>query len=166
MPDDNATWAQFRGARKVTLQFRAPGAAVTQRHAAWLIPADHPGAHRLDQLHARGYLDGRQYANAAAVLALWCATGWAGVPVSDYQPRERSTGDGDAGQQTAQDKWLALLARYESAAKVDLEMALMLVRCEFIPSEDARYCLDRACRALDRLDWLAAEWDGEMLRHE
>jgi hypothetical protein len=158
--------ATTRGAAPINLRFRPDGAAVTQRHAAWRIPADHPGAHRLDQLHAGGHLDARLYANACAVLAIWCATGWAGVPVSDFQPRERATGDGDVDQQTAKDKWLALLARYTGAAKVDLEMALMVIRCEAIPSGDMVYTFGRACRALDRLDWLTAEWDGEMLRHE
>jgi hypothetical protein len=158
--------ATMRGAAPVNLRFRAPGASTTQRHAAHRIPADHPGAHRLDQLHAGGHLDGRLYANACAVLALWVASGWAGVPVSDYQPRERATGDGDIDQQTAKDRWLALLARHHGAAKVDFEHALQVIRCEVIPEKDTHYCFMRACRALARLDWLPAEWDGEQWRSE
>jgi len=94
MPDDHSQWAILRGARPVTLRFRPPGAATTQRHAAHRIPPDHPGAHRLDQLHAAGLLDARLYANACALLALWIESGLGASAVADYQPRERSTGGG------------------------------------------------------------------------
>lgn len=166
MPDDNVALAVLRGARPVNLRFRPQGAATMQRHAAYMLPSGHPGAHRLEQLHAGGYLDSRQYANACAVLALWVATGKSGVAVSDCEPRVRQTGAGDVDRETAYDQWLKLLAWHAGSAKVDFDHVLQVVRCEVIEPRDHRYVFDRAKRGLARLDWLAARWDGEVWRAE
>lgn len=158
MPDDMTAWAVFRGAKPVNLRFRPEGASTTQRHAAHRIPADHPGAHRLDQLHAGGYLDGRQYANACAVLALWVSSGLGASAVADYQPRTRATGAGDIDRETAEDELRALI----ESGGVDIQAVLMLIR----PDPMGAYMWTRALRGLARLDWLAARWDGEMWRDE
>ncbi len=159
MPDDMTAWAQFRGARPCTIRFRAPGTATTQRHAAYRLPADHPAAHRLDQLHAAGLLDARLYTNACALLALWLASGLGASAVADYMPRERSSGLGDVEQQTAEDEMRRLMA----SGDVDTQAALMLVRGDVFAGP---YMFGRACRALAKMDGLAARWDGEPWREE
>jgi hypothetical protein len=144
----------MRGAEPVTVRFRPPGAAMTQRHATWRIPADHPGAHRLEQLHVKAFLDSRLYANACALLALWIESGLGASAVADYQPRERSTGSGDAERETAEDEMRRLMA----IGCVDTHAAIMLVRGDVFGGD---YMFRRACRALARLDHLAARRDGE-----
>ena len=78
MPDDthdNGAWAQFRGARPVTIRARLGGDERMSRHAAYRLPLDHPETARLEQLYHAGHLDGRLYANACAVWQLWAASG-------------------------------------------------------------------------------------------
>jgi len=150
----------MRGAEPVTIRMRPPGAATSQRHAAHRIPADHPGAHRLDQLHSGRHfsdapnINARLYANACALLALWIDSGFGASAVADYQPRERSTGGGDPDEQTAKDEMHRL---WESGC-VDTHAAIMLVRGDLFEGD---YMFRRACRALARLDHLAARRDGE-----
>jgi hypothetical protein len=158
MPDDMSKWALFRGARPTTIRFRPDGAATTQRHATFRLPDDHPGAHRLEQLHAGGHLDGRLYANACAVLALWVASGLGASAVADYQPRVRQTGAGDVNRETAEDELRDLI----ESGGVDFQAVLMLIR----PDAMGPYMFGRALRGLSRLDWLAARWDGECWRDE
>ena len=157
MPDDIAQWAQFRGARPTTLRFRPDGAATTQRHAAWRIPADHPGAHRLDQLHAGGHLDGRLYANACAVLAIWIASGLGKSSGVGKYGRAR-TGR-QAGEERGPEDDLRDLIE---SGEVDFQAVLMLVRGDLI----GPYMFGRARRGLARLDYLTERWDGEMVRGE
>jgi hypothetical protein len=148
----------MRGAKAVNLRFRTEGATTMQRHAAFMLPPDHPGAHRLEQLHAGGHLDSRQYANACAVLALWIASGLGASAVANYEPREKATGMGDIEQQTAEDELRALIDK----GGVDVQAVLMLIR----PDAMGAYMWGRALRGLNGLDWLAARWDGEVWRAE
>lgn len=155
MPDDIAQWALLRGARPTTLRFRPEGAATTQRHAAWRIPADHPGAHRLDQLHAGGHLDARLYANACAVLAIWLASGLGrscGVARYGQTAKGRATGV----ERGPEDDLRDLI----ESGDVDFQAVLMLVRGDLI----GPYMFGRARRGLARLDYLTERWDGEMAR--
>jgi hypothetical protein len=163
MPDDMAQWAQARGAQPVTLRFRPEGASTTQRHATWRIPADDPRAHRLEQLHAGGHLDGRLYANACAVLALWIASGLGASAVADYQRREKATGAGDVDRETAEDVLRRLIEGGTGTEQVDFQGVIMLIRGDVF---HGGYMFTRAKRALRRLDWLAAKWDGECWRDE
>jgi hypothetical protein len=107
--------ATMRGAEPSTCVSPPMARATTQRHAAHRIPADHPGAHRLEQLHAGGISEspahnGRLYANACALLAMWIESGLGASAVADYQPRERPRA-GDIEQQTAEDEMRRLMAR-------------------------------------------------------
>jgi hypothetical protein len=157
MPDDHSQWAILRGARPVTLRFRPPGAATTLRHAAHRIPADHPGAHRLDQLHAAHLLDERLYANACAVLALWLASGLGkSSGVAKYGEARRGRQNGV--ERGPEDEIRDLI----ESGDVDFQAVLMLVR----PDLMGPYMFTRAKRGLARLDHLTARWDGEMLRSE
>jgi hypothetical protein len=144
----------MRGAEPATIRMRPPGAATSQRQATWRIPPDHPAAHRLEQLYAGGHLDSRLYANACALLSLWIDSGLGASAVADYQPRERSTGGGDIEQQTAEDE----MRRLMESGCVDTHGAIMLVRGDVFGGD---YMFHRACRALARLDHLAARRDGE-----
>ena len=157
MPDDHSAWAPLRGARPVTVRFRPPGAATTQRHAAWRIPDDHPGAHRLEQLHAAGLLDSRLYANACAVLALWLASGLGrSTGVARYGESRKGRQNGE--ERGPEDDIRDLI----ESGDVDFQAVLMLVR----PDLMGPYMFNRAKRGLARLDHLQARWDGEMVRAE
>jgi hypothetical protein len=157
MPDDNATWAQFRGARPTTIRFRPDGASTTQRHAAWRIPADHPGAHRLDQLHAGDHLDARLYANACAVLAIWLASGLGKSAGVGKYGRAR-TGRQNGVERGPEDDLRDLI----ESGDVDFQAVLMLVRGDLI----GPYMFGRAKRGLARLDHITARYDGQMWPEE
>jgi hypothetical protein len=149
--------ATMRGAEPTTLTFRAPGAAMAQRHAAWRIPADHPGAHRLDQLRAADLLDERHYANACAVLAIWIASGLGKSSGVGKYGRAR-TGRQGGEERGPEDDLRDLI----ESGEVDFQAVLMLVRGDLI----GPYMFNRAKRGLARLDHITAKWDGEMVRGE
>jgi hypothetical protein len=161
MPDDThdlAAAMRQRGAEPVTVRFRPPGASTTQRHAAYRLPPEHPEMHRLDQLHAGGHLDARLYANACAVWQLWQASGLGkSEGIATWLRTCRTTGDGRLDEPTAEDELRHLIRN-----GVDFEAVLMLVRGD----DMATYMFGRAKRGLDKLDMLAARWDGEMWRDE
>ena len=157
MPDEHSTWTKLRGAVPVVVRFRPEGAATTQRHAAYRIPADHPGAHRLDQLHEGGHLDERLYANACAVLALWLASGLGrSSGVAKYGAARRGRQNGV--ERGPEDDLRDLI----ESGDVDFQAVLMLVRGDLI----GPYMFGRARRGLSRLDHLTARWDGQMVRAE
>jgi hypothetical protein len=149
--------ATQRGAMPTTLTFRAPGASMSQRHAAWRIPAEHPGAHRLDQLRAADLLDERLYANACAVLAIWIASGLGKSSGVGKYGRAR-TGRQSGEERGPEDDLRDLI----ESGEVDFQAVLMLVRGDMI----GPYMFDRAKRGLGKLDHITARWDGEMVRGE
>lgn len=161
MPDDQhdiTAAMRQRGAVPVTIRFRPEGAATAQRHAAYRLPAEHPEMHRLDQLHAGGHLDARLYGNACAVWQLWQASGLGkSEGIATWLRTCRTSGDGDADRYTAEDELRHLIRN-----AVNFEAVLMLVRGDDI----GPYMFSRAKRGLDKLDALAARWDGEMWRDE
>lgn len=157
MSDDMSQWATDRGAKPVTIR-AALGTDRTTRHAAYRLPAEHPKAARLDQLHAGGHLDARLYANACAVWQLWRASGLGkSEGIATWLRTCRTTGDGRIDEPTAEDELRHLIRN-----GVDFEAVLMLVRGDPM----AAYMFSRALRGLDKLDALAARWDGEMWRDE
>jgi hypothetical protein len=167
MPDNNhdlAAAMRERGAEPVTLRFRPDGASTAQRHAAYRLPPDHPEMHRLDQLHAARHLDARLYTNACAVWHLWQASGLGkSEGIATWLRTCRTSGAGDADRTTAEDE-----LRYLIRNAVDFEAVLMLVRGDSMGNDDTSTALlfGRAKRGLDKLDALAARWDGEMWRDE
>lgn len=158
MPDDQPTAAhmQARGAVPVTIQARMTDDERLSNHATWRVPDDHPSADRLDQLHAAGFLDKRQHANACSARRMWAESGLGrSQGIAAYLRTCRTTGDGDDDQQTAEDD----LRRLERQGGVDFQAVIMLVR-----GDDVRtYMWGRALKGLERLDWLqgkypAARW--------
>jgi len=152
MPDDShdiAAHMRARGAEPVTI--RAPlNGERTARHAAYRLPPEH----RLDKLYAFGYLDARLYANACAVWRIWDAAGQGkSQGIATWLRTCRTTGEGRIDEPTAEDE-----LRYLIRNAVDFEAVLMLIRGD----DMAAYMFGRAKRGLDRLDALAARYDGEM----
>ena len=152
MPDDQAQWATFRGAKPVTIR-AALGAERTARHAAYRLPSEHPEMHRLDQLRAGDHITEREYQNACAAWHLWRASGLGkSEGIATWLRTCRTTGDGN-DEPTAEDELRHLIRN-----GVDFEAVLMLVRGDTM----GPYMFKRAKRGLSDLDSLAARWDGEM----
>ena len=150
MPLDDTRRAQ--AAQPATIQYRAPGSARLQSHAAWRIPSDDAEAPLIDRLHAAGMLDARQYANACAVARLYEAAGLGrSRGVASYIRRD--LGHSSDESHCPEDDLRSLIAN----GGVGVQAVLMLVRGEC----SGPYILSRAKRALDALDHVAAEWDGE-----
>ena len=156
MPDDQTAWVKARGAVPVTIRAPLDGARI-QRHAAHRLPAEHPEAHRLDQLHAGGHLDARLYANACAALRLWMDAGLGrSRGIADYVRTEIGAVAGEA--RGPEDDLRDLI----ESGGVEFQAVLMLVRGD----DMGTHMWGRAVKGLDRLDMLAARFDGEMWRSE
>lgn len=158
MPDDQAQWATFRGAKPVTIR-AALGAERTARHAAYRLPSEHPEMHRLDQLRAGDHITEREYQNACAVAELCRAAGmFRSQGVAEWMRMEMGRASGvDA---CPEDELRALIRE----GGVEFQAVLMLLD----PAEPAvlPYMWSRARRGLAKLDHIAARWDGRMWGEE
>lgn len=154
MPDDMKHLAEQRGAQAVTLRFRPHGANTTQRHAAWRVPLASEDQPRIDRLYAARELTDRQYQNACAVLALCRAAGmFRSQGVAEWMRLEMGRAGGtDAGPEDE-------LRHLIRTGGVEFQGVLMLLD----PAEPPvlPYMWSRALRGLNKLDALAARWDGE-----
>jgi hypothetical protein len=157
MPDDThdlAAAMRQRGAEPVTIRFRPPGANSTQRHAAYRQAPAHESAPRVDRLYAAREITEREYQNACAVMELCRAAGmFRSQGVAEWMRIQMGRSNGTDA--CPEDELRALIR----SGGVEFQAVLMLID----PTEPPvlPYMWSRARKGLDKLDALAARWDGQ-----
>jgi len=149
---DEAAPRVVREAVPVTITYRAPGSAAVQRHAAYKLPGERLPA--WDRLAASGRLHPQHAANLVALAHLWHLARQPDV-TADYGPTRGGLEVPD-DLPTALDHWRALLRTLPPRA---LPVLLALLVDDRVPDPTQLPCL---VMALDRLDHLTREWDGQM----
>jgi hypothetical protein len=113
-------------------------------------------SHLVDRLAARGQINDRQHANAAALLALWRAAGLEPRMTADLEAGPRGAVPvGDIEEAEAEDHFHREMKRF-TGRPAEILMGMLRGKHPGV------HWLATLHAALDRLDHLPARWDGEM----
>lgn len=140
--------AVARGAMPVTLIMRGEHGGL-QRHAAYRLPLTHEGNHLIDQMAGHGVITAQQHQNAAALLYVFRAAGLDPAVSARYSDRVHGKDSGGVCWET----------EYVAAMRKLTAKQGMLVRRVLGGEGVVLHDLHHLCDGLDRLDYLAREYD-------